>query len=466
MSKSRGNPMIMVSLILALLLVFVTIYLSVIQPVKTSKPIKIVSGEWAPFTGENLANNGIATLIVSSVMEQLGYVPKYEFIPWPLAQSRAESSQRNDNIRAIYPYIKTAEREKRFYFSEGIVNIAFGIFYHSVNNPDGANITSHQILSNHQLLAFEGYEYDVEITQYLPTQPCYLKDPIEGFEQLIAPKRTVLLTRQPIAPKTLNSLVSSGSAKRLKLSNILTTIHTRQINMHDAEKPLYVSWVNNIENQPPKSLNGYRVITPENGLVTEQIKSVIYSECIQNSLDDGLISLAQASKPAVLLEAQKVANNTILQRFPEQANLIKRAKYTRYVEHRMMFPKNNPNNLDLRDDFDEILIRLKGNKDAFSSLIRKANNDIELAQAISLIPSKDEFLIEVFRFDTKTDSCITDERYMLPRGSKAKIHQWNNIFLKPNHEDKSPMVIVKLLNGPLSSKNTSFCVNARSVRIN
>lgn len=466
MSTSRVNPMIMISLILALLLVFVTIYLSFMQPLKTSKPIKIVSGEWAPFTGENLANNGIATLIVSSVLEQMGYAPQYEFIPWPLAQSRAETSQRNDHIRAIYPYVKTAEREKRFYFSEGIVNIAFGVFYHRGNNPYGESITSHQALSNHRILAFEGYEYDVEIAQYLPTQPCYLKDTVEGFEQLIAPKTTVLLTRQPFGPETLNLLVSSDSAKRLKLTNILPTIQTRQMDVKGEVNPLYVSWVKNVENQQPLSLDEYRVITIKNGVVTEQIKPVIYSECRQNTIDDGLIALAHAAKPAVLIEAQKVAENMILQRLPEQANSIKRAKYSRYVEHRMMFPKNNPNNLDLRDEFDEILIRLKSNKDAYSSLIRKANNAIELAQAISLLPSKDKFLIEAFKFDAETESCTASERYMLPRGSKAKINQWSNIFLKPNHEDESPMVIVKLLNGPLSAKNSNFCVSARSVRIN
>ena len=458
--------MIMISLLLALLLVFVSIYLSVIQPVKTSKPIKIVSGEWAPFTGENLANNGIATLIVSSVLEQMGYVPSYEFIPWPLAQSRAESSQRNDNIRAIYPYIKTTEREKRFYFSEGIVNIAFGIFYNPENNPDGVNITSHQSLSKHQILAFEGYEYDAEIALHLPDQPCYLKDTVEGFERLIARKETLLLTPRAIPLETLNLLASSESAKRLKLSNILPSIQTQQMYINGAVKPVYVSWVKNSENQQPLSLKGYHVITLGDGSTNEQLKSVIDSKCTQDTIDDALIALAQASKPAVLLEAQKVAENTILQRFPEQANVIKRAEYSRYIEHRMMFPKNNPNNLDLRDEFDEILLRLKSNKDAFSSLIRKANNDIELAQAISLLPGKGEFLIEAFRFDSKTDSCVASERFMLPRGSKAKINQWSNIFLKPNHEDESPMVIVKLLNGPLLAKSVNFCVNAQSVKIN
>jgi len=466
MTTTRINPMIMISLILALLLVFATIYLSFMQPAKMSKPIKIVSGEWAPFTGANLENNGIATHIVSSVLEQMGYTPTYEFIPWPLAQSRAESSQRNDHIRAIYPYIKTAEREKRFYFSEGIVKIAFGVFYHQVNNPNGANITSHHAMLGHRLLAFEGYEYDAEIARYLPTNPCYFKDAVEGFEQLIAPKKTVLLTRFPITSETLSLLASSDDAKRLNVSDILPTVQTQRIELENAVTELYVSWVEDDESVMPQSLNEYHVITSQSGLFAENIAPKFYSECRQDSIENGLIILSHSAKPAVLVEAQKVAENLILQRLPEHAGSIKRAKYFRYVEHRMMFPKNNPNNLDLRDEFDEILIGLKSNKDAYDSLIREANNAIELAQAITLLPSKDKFLIEAFKFDRETDSCLVSERYMLPRGSKAKINQWSNLFLEPNHEDEATAVIVKLLNGPLSAKNINFCVDARSVKIN
>lgn len=466
MTTSRVNPMIMISLILALMLVFATIYLSFMQPAKTSKPIKIVSGEWAPFTGENLKHNGIATLIVSSVMEQMGYTPSYEFIPWPLAQSRAESSQRNDHIRAIYPYIKTAEREKRFYFSEGIVDIAFGVFYHRGNNPEGLNITNHQALSAHRILAFEGYEYGAEIEQYLAPQPCYLKDTVEGLEHLVDAQPSILLTQHPILQRTLVSLARSDSAVRLKLSKILSDVQTQQITLTGTTSPIYVSWLKDERTITPDAINKYRVITIENSPIDDQIQSIIPTQCRQEDIGNALIALAYSGKPAVLMEAQQVAENLILQRLPEQANSIRRAAYFRSVEHRMMFPKNNPNNLDLRDEFDEVLIRLKSNKDAYNSLIRKAKNAIELAQAISLSPSKDKFLIEAFRFDAQKDSCVTSERYMLPRGSKAKINQWSDIFLKPNDEDDSPMVIVKLLNGPLSAKNTNFCVSARSIKIN
>ncbi len=465
MTRSRLNPMIMISLILAMMLVFVTIYLSYLQPEKSAKPIKIATGEWTPFTGENIQHNGIATIIVSSVLEQMGYAPSYQFMPWPLVQSRAENSQRNDHVRGIYPYVETEERAKRFYFSEGIIKIAYGVFYHKGNNPNAQQIDSHDALKNFNILALDGYEYDNEISRYIPRKPCFFKDTIAGFEYLITPRKTVLLSEQPISVDLMQFAANASQTKQLNIVNSLADINSMQVTLDGYDSPLYLAWMGSDTPTDVTALKNYRIITHLQDKTRDKLNIDVTNECGIDQLEASLIALANSAKPAVLVEAQQVAENLVLNRFPEQANSIRKAKYFRFVEHRMMFPKNNPNNLALRDEFDEVLQRLKSNKDAYDTLIRKASNAIELEQSISLLPAKSNSLIEVFRLDRDSDRCLKTERYFLPKGSKAKINQWNRVFLTPNYVEDVPMVRIKLLNGPLSSKNMRFCIDARSIKI-
>lgn len=96
------------------------------EPVEPTGPsyqdgntIVLTTGEWAPYTGEALAEYGFFTELVSAVFDEMGKTPKYEFYPW----ERAEKAIGDGGAWGAFPYSTNEERAKTFAFSD---NIAYG----------------------------------------------------------------------------------------------------------------------------------------------------------------------------------------------------------------------------------------------------------------------------------------------------------------------------------------------------
>lgn len=77
---------------------------------------KIISGEYAPYSGEHLYKGGISTQVVQAVYKEMGKEIKLEFVPW----KRAIYMLHNNPLTASYPWSKSPEREEEFIFSDPI----------------------------------------------------------------------------------------------------------------------------------------------------------------------------------------------------------------------------------------------------------------------------------------------------------------------------------------------------------
>ena len=69
-----------------------------------------------PFTDSTRADGGIATRLVLSVFQTMGYETKLDWLPW----RRGYILTRSGVYQASFPYLRTAERERDFIFSDSI----------------------------------------------------------------------------------------------------------------------------------------------------------------------------------------------------------------------------------------------------------------------------------------------------------------------------------------------------------
>ncbi|MDO6693397.1 transporter substrate-binding domain-containing protein [Aliiglaciecola sp. 3_MG-2023] len=466
-TRTKYNPMIMVSLIGALLLLIAAIVYLSTQPSSGPKVIHLSSGEWAPYSGETLPQKGIASVVVKTVFEQMGYSVDLQFMPWELAYSKAQLAQQNSQIRGTYPYIKTPERENQFYFSDPIIDVPNGIFFHLQHNPSAATISHPSDLQKYAVITLAGYEYTPRLRQYMPKNTCQLKDTQQGFEMLDGNQQWLLLSAKKITQGQWNEVAKSPEAIRLKLSQRLLQIAPKAplTYRHLEDQTFYVYQFGDspIDNVNELIQNSNLIVTSDNVLNT-QIKSAGSSAC-KLSISEALVWLAYSSKPKVLIESQTVGESVLTQSMPTLSAKIGFADYIDYVPHSVLFTKNNPNNLALKNQFNDVLNNLKSNPQAFTSLLTQVTNEIDMADSVRLVATGSKQLVLGQRYDRQLVRCLPNEVYTFPKGTKALVRQWPELFLNNVQIFAQQKVIANVLNGPLASKTNLYCFEPTAVQL-
>jgi polar amino acid transport system substrate-binding protein len=120
--------------------------------------IALGTGEFEPFAGQNILNNGALVELVSAVFKEIGMEPQYTFYPWKRAEQLAEEGK----VFAIFPYVQTEERQKDFEFSDPIMwnSEATVLFYLKKNFPQGITYKSYEDLAAYKLGGVLGYWYE------------------------------------------------------------------------------------------------------------------------------------------------------------------------------------------------------------------------------------------------------------------------------------------------------------------
>jgi hypothetical protein len=468
--KSRSNPMIMVAMIVAMILLISAIFMSSSSPGNGVKSVHLASGEWAPYSGESLADKGVASVIIEYVFAQMGYQTQFQFMPWTLAQSRAEQSQRNNQIRGIFPYVYSVQRDSQFYFSDSIIDIPFGVFFHLQHSPEAQHISHHKQLSKFAVITLQGYHYDDEIAEYLPSSTCDLTDTVQGFESLARNPQAIYVSDIEIDEKTIESILNNNQMQRMGLdvnSSLLrnTEISPESVNWL-ANNPVFLYWLDPIvdANMVIKQLQNYHfILTPQSANLVRFPANTL--TCELPNQESAIVNIAYLSKPKVVIEAIDVGERILSSTLPELAPLIQLGKYSRLVPHLVMFPKNNPNNLALRDQFNQRLAELRANQQSYDYLIQNTVNKIQMADAVSLVASSTSKLVRAGVFETDTQSCQFEKPVFFPRGSKALVRQWPSLFLASDHAINSTHIIAKILNGPLAGQATLYCFEPSDIEL-
>lgn len=85
-----------------------------------AKEIKLVTGnDYAPFTDYSSFEGGVANQIITKSLKHVGISVEIERRPW----SRGYQDTLNDRYLGAFPYLKTDEREKDFYYSSPLYSV-------------------------------------------------------------------------------------------------------------------------------------------------------------------------------------------------------------------------------------------------------------------------------------------------------------------------------------------------------
>lgn len=117
MDKKSGLPLkqkLKCGLLQIITAVLTVLALNGVLVASEQKTVLLVTGEWAPYTSENLEGYGFFTSIVTEVFKKMNMVPEYRFYPW----KRCELQLEKGAAFAAFPYAFTRERAKKFWFTD------------------------------------------------------------------------------------------------------------------------------------------------------------------------------------------------------------------------------------------------------------------------------------------------------------------------------------------------------------
>lgn len=118
--------------------------------------IVIATGEYEPFTGKDLGTKGLATAIVDATFREMGYQPRYEYMPWSQVSNSVAVSESNDGIRAGFPYSCVGARTNVFLFSDvPLLAVDYSLFVRT----GGLTVNSLDQLRQYPFILQDGYEY-------------------------------------------------------------------------------------------------------------------------------------------------------------------------------------------------------------------------------------------------------------------------------------------------------------------
>lgn len=80
---------------------------------QAAEEIKLVTGEFAPYTGAQLPNGGVMTELVRSIFTRLGHPVTLVYLPW----KRGYQETLSGKFTATFPYSFSPERERDVLFS-------------------------------------------------------------------------------------------------------------------------------------------------------------------------------------------------------------------------------------------------------------------------------------------------------------------------------------------------------------
>ena len=97
-----------------------------------SSVFKIATGEFIPYVGQHIPNNGISTMIVKAIFKEMKQEYSLEFVPW----KRVLLGMENTNYSGSYPWNINNERLEKYYFSHPINEYRTFIFSKKSNKFD------------------------------------------------------------------------------------------------------------------------------------------------------------------------------------------------------------------------------------------------------------------------------------------------------------------------------------------
>ncbi|TMN93698.1 hypothetical protein CWB72_01835 [Pseudoalteromonas phenolica] len=121
-----------------------------------AKQLTLSVGEWPPYVGSDLLNNGAIAEVIAEAFADIGYQVSFEFYPWARAMEQAQLGR----VDGTGLWLKTDSRESEFYFSEPVLEEKHVFFY---NRTDKPILDSFEALKSYSYVGHEDFCYGIDL---------------------------------------------------------------------------------------------------------------------------------------------------------------------------------------------------------------------------------------------------------------------------------------------------------------
>lgn len=184
-----------------------------------SDQLLLVTGEYQPYTSQELEGYGFFTEIVEAVLTDAGIDYRIEFYPWERGLEMVQNSQ----AFATFPYDESKNRNDAFYAINGIVSYRQGFYYLASNEKlrqQGSDFTSLSDFSGYTFGGANGYWYgSKEEVEALGLTVEWANDTEALLKMLYAGRIDFMIEDERVADTLIRGLFPEDAEAFAKLSN-------------------------------------------------------------------------------------------------------------------------------------------------------------------------------------------------------------------------------------------------------
>lgn len=146
-----------------------------------TETLVFATGEWRPYTSEDMEDLGDFTRLVSLVVAEMGYEAEFVFYPWP----RCYDAVIKGRVWAAFPYSYTEGRAQEVWYSDPMdVSRSLLFAYEPQGQERDVEFETLEDLAGYRVGGVHGYFYQ-EMFEQAGLEVDYVNSEIQGMEKLM-----------------------------------------------------------------------------------------------------------------------------------------------------------------------------------------------------------------------------------------------------------------------------------------
>lgn len=196
------------------------------KAVANDKVVTVSTGEWAPWAGENIPENGFVLHIVREIFDNAGYMVNYQFVPW----QRAIVMLKRGEVDASAYWYKDDKRNNFAYHSEPVTKEKQVFFFRKTNPVNEWD--SYEDLKGFKIGLTRGNTYPDELMELIDDKVLsadVANEDLQSFKKLVHERIDVLPAPEVMGNEILNKEFSPSIRATIDYSSKPLTITTGHI---------------------------------------------------------------------------------------------------------------------------------------------------------------------------------------------------------------------------------------------
>ena len=187
--------------------------LALVQSASAAETIQITTGEYAPWTSENLKHGGFSSHVITEAFKLEGYEVNFTFYPWKRVYEAAKKGNRFPASAWWYP---SEERSEHFYYSAPLL-MDSTVFFHLKDKPLPEWETLED-LRDRNIGATSGYTYTAEFWDAAKSKRLDIQEASSdelNFKKLLKGRIDLFPTSDLVGQKLLKEVFTPEEAEKV-----------------------------------------------------------------------------------------------------------------------------------------------------------------------------------------------------------------------------------------------------------